>query len=76
MTEDEAQAGDVVLDGAQQAYLRLKGGGWRHLDMMVVESGQRRQPEGDLILLQRREKRPRKKKPADLSENGRRTTDD
>jgi hypothetical protein len=54
MTEDEAQPGDVVIDGKRQAYLRLKGGGWRHLDMVLVESGQRSEPEGDLVLLQRK----------------------
>jgi hypothetical protein len=56
MTEDEALDGDVVLDGSRQAYLRLKGGGWRHLDLVFVESGQRQQPQGELVLLKRRKK--------------------
>jgi hypothetical protein len=54
MTEDEAQDGDVVLDQDRQAYLRLKGGGWRHMDLVLVESGQRRQPQGELVLLKRK----------------------
>jgi hypothetical protein len=70
MTEDEAQPGDVVLDEKRQAYLRLKSGGWRHMDLVLVESGQRRQPEGELILLQRKKVR------SSLSENGGSPTDD
>lgn len=54
MTEDEAQPGDVVLDERRQAFLRLEGGGWRHTDLVLVESGQRWQPEGELTLLQRK----------------------
>jgi hypothetical protein len=68
MTEDEARPGDVVLDERRQAYLRLEGGGWRHQDLVLVESGQRWQPEGELTLLQRN--------PGELSENSRRATDD
>ena len=71
MTEDEAQDGDVVLDGRQQAFLRLKGGGWRHLDLVMVESGQRHQPAGELVLLKRR-----KKFPGSLSENDGGPTED
>jgi hypothetical protein len=70
MTEDEAQDGDVVLDGRQQAYLRLKGGGWRHLDLVMVESGQRHQPAGELVLLKRR------KIPGSLSGNDGYLTED
>ena len=70
MTEDEALAGDVVLDSRQQAYLRTREGGWRHLDMVLVESGRRDQPDGELILLKR------KKKPGRASENGPGPTDD
>jgi hypothetical protein len=58
MTEDEALDGDVVVDGRQQAFLRLKGGGWRHLDLVLTESGQPWQPEGELVLLKRRKKVP------------------
>jgi hypothetical protein len=65
MTEDEVRPGDVVLDGRRQAYLRLKGGGWRHLDMVLVESGQRSEPEGDLVLLQRKSRRAVRKRPPD-----------
>jgi hypothetical protein len=57
MTEDEALVGDVVLDGKQQAYLRTKEGAWRHLDMVLVESGRRDQPAGNLILLKRKKVR-------------------
>ena len=56
MTEDEAQDGDVVIDGRQQAFLRLKGGGWRHLDLVLTESGQPWQPDGELVLLKRRKR--------------------
>jgi hypothetical protein len=70
MTEDEALDGDVVLDGSRQAFLRLKGGGWRHLDLVFVESGQRQQPEGELVLLKRR-----KKVRASASENDRGPTE-
>lgn len=56
MTEDEALDGDVVVDGRQQAFLRLKGGGWRHLDLVLTESGRPWQPEGELVLLKRRKK--------------------
>lgn len=51
---DHAQAGDVALDERGQAFLRISDGTWRHLDMMVVESGQRQQPWGDLLLLRRK----------------------
>jgi hypothetical protein len=71
MTEDEAQDGDVVVDGRQQAFLRLKGGGWRHLDLVLTESGQPWQPEGELVLLKRR-----KKPPVPVSENVSPTTED
>jgi hypothetical protein len=71
MTEDEALDGDVVVDGRQQAFLRLKGGGWRHLDLVLTESGQPWQPEGELVLLKRR-----KKVPGQASENVSRPTDD
>jgi hypothetical protein len=70
MTEDEAQDGDVVLDHRQQAYLRLKGGGWRHLDLVLTESGQPWQPQGELTLLKRR-----KKFPGSPSENDRGPTE-
>jgi hypothetical protein len=71
MTEDEALDGDVVLDGSRQAFLRLKGGGWRHLDLVFVESGQQQQPDGELVLLKRR-----KKFPGEASENVTSPTDD
>lgn len=44
--------GDVVLDEHRQAFLRA-GQEWRHLDLVMVESGQATQPEGELVILDR-----------------------
>lgn len=49
---DQALDGDVVLDEDRQAYQRAADQ-WRHLDLVFVESGQRRQPAGELVLLYR-----------------------
>lgn len=46
--------GDVVLDGHKQAYQRA-GGTWRHLDLVLVESGMTTQPEGELVILRRKQ---------------------
>lgn len=44
--------GDIVLDDHTWAFQRV-GGQWRHLDMILVESGQDTQPDGELVILQR-----------------------
>jgi hypothetical protein len=44
--------GDVVLDEHTWVFQRV-GGAWRHLDMVLVESGQDLQPGGELAVLQR-----------------------
>jgi hypothetical protein len=44
--------GDVVLDDHTRVFQRA-GGRWRHLDMVLVESGQDIEPDGELAILQR-----------------------
>jgi hypothetical protein len=50
----QAQDGDIVLDGRTQAFQRV-GETWRHLDLVLVESGMTTQPEGELVILRRRQ---------------------
>lgn len=46
--------GDIVLDGHKQAFQRA-GETWRHLDLVLVESGMTTQPEGELAILRRKQ---------------------
>lgn len=43
---------DIVLDDHTRAFQRVDGH-WRHLDMVLVESGQNIEPDGPLSILQR-----------------------
>lgn len=43
---------DIVLDDHTRVFQRVNGQ-WRHLDMVLVESGQDIQPDGELAILQR-----------------------
>jgi hypothetical protein len=44
--------GDIVLDDHTRVFQRADGK-WRHLDMVLVESGQDIQPDGEMAILQR-----------------------
>jgi len=44
--------GDIVLDDHARVFQRADGK-WRHLDMVLVESGQDIQPDGEMAVLQR-----------------------
>jgi hypothetical protein len=52
LAPDSARDGDIVLDEHTRVFQRV-GGAWRHLDMVLVESGQDIGPGNELVILQR-----------------------
>lgn len=52
LTPGTERDNDIVLDNHTRVFQRVDGK-WRHLDMVLVESGQDIAPDGPLSILQR-----------------------